>query len=246
MEESCENKSRNVAINMDESYKYTVERKRYKWIHTVWHYATILWKSAIHQYTLLRITSSGSQSVRKCAGAITITKFTVEMRNWDEFVERYIVSLSSPGIVLFLKLMMGAWMFIINTLYAFSYVSTLPNKFEPNMLRYNDSELSKLMTFKNACITDKLHVNQIYKPFLKCNMQYAFLKGICGDFLIQHSLLGTLGVKITYWMKTCSINTKWILNMWKALWYVLGIQMWIRQGPIPKAILSNERGRPVN
>lgn len=89
-------------------------------------------------------------------------------------------------------------MFIINTLYAFSYVSTFLNKFEPNVLNYNDSELSKLGMCMSAYITDRLCVNQIYKPFLKCNMQYSFLEDICGGFLIQHSPLGTLSVKITY------------------------------------------------
>lgn len=92
--------------------------------------------------------------------------------------DRYVMSLSSTGTVLFLKLGGGYMNVYHNTLYAFSYVSIFLNKFEPNVLNYNDSELSNLMMCTSRCTTDRLCVNQFIKTIFI--IQYAacfFFKG---------------------------------------------------------------------
>ena len=87
------------------------------------------------------------------------------------------MSLSSTGILLFLQLNGGCMNVYHNTLYAFSYVSTFLNKFEPNVLNYNDSELSKLMMCASRCITDRLCVNQFIKTIFKIQYAVCFFKG---------------------------------------------------------------------
>lgn len=61
-------------------------------------------------------------------------------------------------------------MFIIILFMPF-HVSTFLNNFEPNVLNYNDSELSELTMCASRGTTDRLCVNQFIKTIFK--MQYA-------------------------------------------------------------------------